>query len=138
MRVQKGKGVGLEAGQDYSDKDLIGIYFGECVVDTDELPASRMVLKLTSNKERAKSWAYCFGAENFETCKSVPALFSYANSPNVGEVANCRVDRDQECRYTVSDGKLMSASPVYAVGRVLKGAPLLWPYSHISGPGVFI
>ena len=138
MRVQKGKGVGLEAGQDYSDKDLIGIYFGECVVDTDELPASRMVLKLTSNKERAKSWAYCFGAENFETCKSVPALFSYANSPNVGEVANCRVDRDQECRYTASDGKLMSASPVYAVGRVLKGAPLLWPYSHISGPGVFI
>ena len=135
VRVQFGKGVGLEAGQQFSDGELIGLYEGTFVRDAEDLPSSRMVLKLTGNTYGY--WGYCFGEENFERCRSIPALFSYANSPGQGEVVNCRVERTEECRYTVG-GKDRVSIPVYALGHVLAGTPLYWDYSSTAGPGMCI
>ena len=133
-RIQSGKGTGLEAGQELSDGELIGFYDGPCVRAAGDVPSSRMVLRLTGGRDH---WAYCIGEEDFEKCKAIHALFSYANAPGRGEVVNCRVARTEECRYTVG-GKDRVRVPVYAIGRVLAGTPLYWEYPPTAGPGMCI
>jgi hypothetical protein len=135
VRIQSGKGPGLEAGQELSDGELIGFYEGLLVREAEDVPSSRMVLKLTDC--RSDHWAYCIGEEDFEKCKAIPALFSYANAPGQGEVVNCRVARTEECRYTVG-GQARVFVPVYAIGSVPDGTPLYWDYSPTAGPGMCI
>jgi hypothetical protein len=134
-RIQSGKGTGLEAGQELSDGELIGFYDGPCVRAAEDVPSSRMVLRLTAPKY--EHWAYCIGEEDFEKCKAIHALFSYANAPGQEEVVNCRVERNEEYRYTVG-GKARVRVPVYAIGHVPDGTPLYWDYSPTAGPGMCI
>ena len=134
-RIQSGKGTGLEAGQELSDGELIGFYDGPCVRAAEDVPSSRMVLRLTASKY--EHWAYCIGEEDFEKCKAIHALFSYANAPGRGEVVNCRVARTEECRYTVG-GQARVFVPVYAIGSVPDGTPLYWDYPPTAGPGMCI
>ena len=134
-RIQSGKGTGLEAGQELSDGELIGFYDGPCVRAAEDVPSSRMVLRLTASKY--EHWAYCIGEEDFEKCKAIHALFSYANAPGQEEVVNCRVERNEEYRYTVG-GKARVRVPVYAIGHVPDGTPLYWDYSPTAGPGMCI
>ena len=126
------KGVGIFAGRNVGANELVLLYIGELVYDSEIRPRSRMVVKKTIGSV----WTYCYGIEDLTKCLEIgPALGQYANAPGPDERPNCTLQRTKSITYTNKTGEEFLVFKVFSMHEIAEGTPYLWGYNPTSGHG---